>query len=63
MIKTVNVLLFLFGLYFYIILQVSSISSEYYIKALESLKLFSHILFVYQLKNWYFASHWSLAYK
>ena len=51
MIKTINVLHFLFGLYFYIILQASSISSEYYIKALESLKLFSHILFVYQLKN------------
>ena len=63
MIKTINALRFLFGLYSYIILQVSSISSEYYIKALESLKFFSRILFVYQLKNWYFASHWSLAYK
>ena len=51
MIKTINALRFLFGLYSYIILQVSSISSEYYIKALESLKFFSRILFVYQLKN------------
>ena len=46
-----------------IFLKISSISFEYSIKALESLKCFKFILSRLLIKNWYFASYGSLAYK
>ena len=44
-------------------LQVLSISFEYSIKALESFKYFKPVLFPLLIKNWYFASYGSVAYK
>ena len=61
--KTINILHFLFGLYYSMFLQISFISFEYSIKALESLKCFKPVLSLFLIENWYFASYGSLACK
>ena len=61
--KMIHTLRFLFGLYSSIFLYISSISFEYSIKALESLKYFKFVLSLLLIKNRYFSSYGSLAYK
>ena len=61
--KTINILRFLFGLCSSIFLCISSMSFDYWIKALESFKCFKLVLSLLLISNWYFASYGSLAYK
>ena len=49
--KTINISHFLFGLYSSIFLEISSISFELSIKALESSKCFKPVLFRLSIKN------------
>ena len=61
--KTINILLFLFGLYSPIFLWISSVSFEYSIKAFESFKYFNPVLSLLLISNWHFALYRSFAYK
>ena len=61
--KAIYILRFLFGFYSLIFLRISSISFEYSIKALESLKCFKSVLSRLIIKNCYFALNGSLACK
>ena len=60
--KTINISRFLLGLYSSIFLLISSISFDI-IKALESFRCFNLVLSLLLIKNIYFASDGSLAYK
>ena len=60
--KTINISRFLLGLYSSIFLLISSISFDI-IKALESFRCFNLVLSLLLIKNLYFASDGSLAYK
>ena len=60
--KTINISRFLLGLYSSIFLWISSISFDI-IKALESFRCFNLVLSLLLIKNLYFASDGSLAYK
>ena len=60
--KTINISRFLLGLYSSIFLLISSISFDI-IKALESFRCFNLVLSLSLIKNLYFASDGSLAYK
>ena len=53
--KTINILCSLFGFYSSMFLYISSILSEYLIKALESVKCVKPVLPLSLIKNWYFA--------
>ena len=54
--KTINILRFLFELYSSMFLQISSISFEYSMKALELLKSFKPVIYCLLIENRYFDS-------
>ena len=61
--NAINIFCCLFGFYASILLQISSISFEHSIKALESFKYFMSLLFLLLISNFNFHSYRSSAYK